>query len=221
MKIQNSTNWSEPFLRKMVAWCARQVGAKIKWIPPIKFHNAERGWSGRGGPTRVRVGISPNEKFSYTNTTGYRYGGVVIPDLADRIETLIAVTAHELRHVQQYAKKRILTLRKYKTVESDAMQAEIAALKEFRANRETLLAEWGAAPAETPKAKPTAAGVIERRAAKAADDLKRWQKKLKTAANKVKKYRARVRYYERKIFVYQYDRVSVWRCRNPRFGGSH
>ena len=75
----------------------------------------------------------------------------------------------------------------------------------FDADRERLLAEWAAEPARSaatstaPTFKDTLrASIVERRAAKAQADLERWQRKLKLAQGKVRKYKARVRYYERK-----------------------
>jgi hypothetical protein len=100
------------------------------------------------------------------------------------------------------------------TVESDAMVAEVAGLRKFQANRAALLAEWGyvepaaaavaePAPAEQPQPEPAVARICksrrpsltERRAAKVAADLARWQRKLKLAQTKVKKLRAKNRYY--------------------------
>lgn len=46
------------------------------------------------------------------------------------------------------------------------------------------------------KERPTT--LVGKRAARAADSLSRWERKLKFAQNKVKKYRKAVRYYEKK-----------------------
>ena len=48
---------------------------------------------------------------------------------------------------------------------------------------------------ETPVVKKPA---VERRAKAAAENLKRWERKLKLAKTKVAKYRKRCRYYERR-----------------------
>lgn len=68
-------------------------------------------------------------------------------------------------------------------------------LAAFREQRDSLLTEWMAAPAERP-AKPKATPQ-EKRAAKASAALDRWQRKAKLAATKIKQYRRKVAYYER------------------------
>lgn len=107
----------------------------------------------------------------------------------DAVEFLVALTTHELWHLQQY-------LHRWKTNEAQNERVALDALTVFRSERERLWNEWSR---ETPERqstpKPSAA---DRRAEKAFLDLERWQKKLKLATTKVRKLRKRVQYYEKK-----------------------
>lgn len=82
-------------------------------------------------------------------------------------------------------------------------------LAAFEADRERLLAEWNAeplraaaalAPEPNPEPQPAAPALsaAQRRAAKAATDLARWERKLKLAKTKVAKYRAKVKRYRKR-----------------------
>jgi hypothetical protein len=120
---------------------------------------------------------------------------------ADRVEALVAVTAHELYHcaADRHPDHRQRTRRRNSFGSSERLThvMEVKVLRAFRANREALLAAWSADDAKpvTVKAK---SNVVEKRAAKAANDLSRWERKLKLAKTKVAKCRQRVRYYERR-----------------------
>jgi hypothetical protein len=92
--------------------------------------------------------------------------------------------------------------------EGSAQMAERYAVKAFAANRDALLAKWRAGLVETPPALAAEsapnfktllrASIRERRAAKAAAMLARWQRKLKLAKTKCRHYEKRCKYYARK-----------------------
>lgn len=203
MKLRNTTHWPDYFLRRMTAWVAKHIGLPMSEIKRAEFGKRSKGalngrawWSGR---FRVVIGppsAFPVEPYLYPGRTNEAYRS---PRMADQLEALVAVTAHELEHLYVFAHKRTLpqirALRRGSLSERSTRHEERRIHGLFVADRDALLAEWSAAPAERP-AKPKAS-VQEKRAAKAQADLVRWQRKLKLAQTKIKKLKARVRYYDR------------------------
>lgn len=198
MKLANSTDWPNHFLRRMVAWCCRQIDLPPSSVRLATFRNRTTcSYSGHAwGSMRFVVSIGPDSRFP---TGGHLYPGRTdeayrAPVFADRIECLVAVTAHELTHLREYEQRRRNPA--IRTGERRTMHNERRILEQFRAERESLLAVWNEAPPErqaTPKL-----SAVERRAAAAEKALAQWQRKLKLAQTKVKKYKTKVRYYDRK-----------------------
>lgn len=190
MKLRNSTDFSDAFLRRMVAWIRRQMklpAAKLRQAQFTRCRWVYRGRAFGGGAMLVRIG--PAESYPYSgrrNKEGPQF------TLTDRIEGLVKITAHEMAH-------HIAWHNGYKWREAEVDVEALRILKLFREQRIGLLEIWDAKPAEKPakpaKPKPS---VVERRAAKAEADLARWQRKMKLAATKVRKLKARVRYYEKR-----------------------
>jgi hypothetical protein len=193
MKLRNSTDWPDYFLRRMVAWCCRQVDYKPSRVREAQFRNrTKRSYSGHAyGSRRIVASVGPDSRFPLKADDRPGMGNAAI---ADRLEALIVITAHELTHLHQYD-GRIGKLKSNGQTEADARWHSIKALESFRVNREALLAEWSLPLAERP-AKPSTS-VQEKRAAKAQADLDRWQRKLKLAQTKIRKLKQRVRYYDR------------------------
>jgi len=204
MKLKNTTEWPDYFLRRMVSWCCKQIG-----LPPSKMklavfgNKTESPYGGRGGTYRIYVAIGPAsaypvEPFHYPGRTHDEY---LSPRVADRLEGLVAVTAHELTHCLEHQRfNQVPAIRAQRlgwNSEAKTMINERKVHAAFVANREALLAEWNAPPASKPE-KPKATAQ-EKRAAKALADLDRWQRKLKRAQTKVRKLKTRVRYYEQTL----------------------
>lgn len=203
MKLTNSTDWPDYFLRRMTAWCAKQINLPMRAVKRGHFGKRSRGSkNGRAWYSmRFRVMIGPASEFPiaayvYPGRTHERY---TLPALADREEALVEVTAHELTHLRCYLRWRTSgRIRKFDAGgELHSTHEGRRVLELFKANRAALLAEWSAARAEKP-AKP-AASLQEKRAAKAAADLERWQRKLKLAQTKVRKCKRKVAYYDKAI----------------------
>lgn len=194
MKIQNSTNWSDSFLRKMTSWVCRQLDMPIRKIKTAQFRNRTiECFSGRAyGGTRFVVSIGPKRAFPLSCRN---HAGVANFYLADRTEALINVTAHEVRHLTAaWTGERTRGNGKWcssseRATEHDAQKV----LAAFRERRTELLLEWSVEQIRQ------VVGTVEKRANKADKDLARWQRKLKLAQTKVRQYRKRVRYYERTL----------------------
>ncbi|MCI0539593.1 MAG: hypothetical protein L0Z50_30655 [Verrucomicrobiales bacterium] len=193
MKIKNTTDWPTWFLRRMAGWCCRQLELPALTIKLATFRNSRSAWGGAAYYWKGKITVCVGEAGHFP-TKGYLHGNGHQNGIADRLECLVWVTAHEIAHCLQADTKtrgggggggsEICTEWFAKPV-----------LEKFRQCRDALLAEWNeppAIPARSPK--PT---VKERRRAKSVNDLTKWQRKLKLAQTKVRKLKVRVRYYER------------------------
>jgi len=205
MQLINTTDWSDRFLRRMVSWCCKELGLPVRFVKRIKFGNRRsdifsgycRHWD-RG--CQIVVSISDSEsRFPWTDngeTTGIKG---IVRTFQDRTECLVNVTAHELRHALAEIHgertrgngRRVASSER--ATEFDAQKVQSA----FNLDRENLLSEWGRDPVKT---KPTLS-ITEKRAAAAKAKLAEWQRKAKLAATKVKKYKQKVRYYEKSMAI--------------------
>jgi hypothetical protein len=221
MKLKNSTDFADYFLRRMVAWCCKKLGLPQSVVKAAQFRNRSGyAYSGRAwcGSMRFVVSLGPEDRYP---TQAHLYPGRTSeafrsPAYADRIEGLIGVTAHELTHLREVWTERQLHVERHVRLkmfggpqklvkrrrgERRTRFEERRVIEIFRAERESLLAQWNEPPAEKPaKPKPSA---VERRAESAILSLAQWQRKLKLAQTKVRKYKQKVRYYERKTAANQ------------------
>ena len=195
MKLNNTTDWPDHFLRRMTAWCCRRLDLPVRYVKGARFGNSINAWGGRAYLVQHRIGARVGGDGHFPTLTRMRETSHHEP-IVDRIEALVMVTAHELAHLEQW--RRHTTTRRGRDgggSESITDHAALTVLNEFRAGREVLLANWNAADEKPIKARPS---VIEERAAKAEVALARWSKKLRLAQTKIRKLKARVRYYSRK-----------------------
>ena len=196
MKLRNSTPWPDHFLRRLVSWCARQVGLPPSKVRNVQFRNrSKRSYSGHAyGGGRIVCSVGPAHRFP---TNPDHRPGMDGESFADQLEALVAITAHEVRHLWQYANRKSNVLDAERRTEHDARWHEVRALRTFRENREALLAEWSVEPAARPvKSKPS---VQEQRAAKVQASLDRWQRKLKLAQTKIRKLKRQAAYYDKSL----------------------
>lgn len=117
-----------------------------------------------------------------------------------RMRDLVRVTGHECAHRHLHLQgSRTRKSRRFGTTSTGGSEQqtkwfEHQIIDSFAANRATLIADWSREQRRTAKPK---ASRQEQNAAKAADALFRWQRKLKLAQTKVRQYRSKVRRYER------------------------
>ena len=203
MKLTNTTDWPDWFLRRMMAWSCKEIGLPVREVRQAQFGKRRRGaFNGHARTSGlIRVVIGPNESFP---TLPYLYPGrtseaFLSPGYADAIEALIGVTAHELTHLRTYTQFRykpmIRKLRRGIHSERPTRFEERRVIETFRANRDALLAEWSAPPAAKPR-KPRPSRQ-EQNEAKARKLLAAWERKSKLARTKVAIYRRKVRRYDR------------------------
>lgn len=197
MKLKNTTKHPAHFLRRMVAWCAKEIGLPLREVRSVEFGNRSRGaFNGRAWyrQRRIRVVIGPAtafpvKPFLYPGRTSEAF---LSPEYTDQLDALVGVTAHELAHLFQYHGRSGSAARRGERV---TRHHERRLTELFRANRDGLLAEWNESPPQRTE-KPKTTGQ-DRRAAKAEAMLSAWQRKAKLAATKIKKYKRQVAYYER------------------------
>lgn len=189
MKFTNTTDFADHFLRRMTVWIARELrvptttrGKVFPRLRQIRFTKYRQYWRGRAWSSgRVLVRIGPNEGYP---------GRVHAPTytIADNIEALVKVTAHEIAHLANWQECS-------KTREARIDGIALGVLYKFRSMREDLLAQWGEAPKE--RAKKPRLTLQQRNEAKARAKLAEWEKKLRTAKTKVAKYKRSVTRYDK------------------------
>jgi hypothetical protein len=203
MKIVNTTPFPNAFLRRMTGWCARYVEHPVSAIREAKFTKTSRGFHGLAWRTgrRFLVRVGPPARFPIKHAhAGFE------TTFADPTEALVHITLHEVYHLRQY---RLNLIGNRAPIEQPAERRAVLGMQEFRGRRAELMAAWGmpeaaaaAAPEPEPEPEPevilTLSPRIQARAERAQAALDRWSRKLKLAQTKVRKYRQRVRYYERR-----------------------
>lgn len=215
MKIQNTSDYPTPMLRKMIAWICKQHGMPAKWLKNVKATKTNWWYRGRAWHSRILIRINKKQAgYPKEHTYGGRSAenGWPVIQMNDAIDALVMIAAHEIFHVMENHTG------KFKYSGSDRTKTEKRTewetkrvLKIFQDNREQLLAEW--MPAKTPVpvtvvypvpaaaadfAPPTNAVVIKLRD-KAKAMLEKWMRKMRMAKTKVAKYQRQVLYYEKKL----------------------
>jgi len=190
-------------VRRAVRWAAKQIGLDGKVLRTLTVEVGYRrsrdatGWGGwyRHAERRVQVLLPRlnNPCFYPISMAHNRQEREAGRDANDEMELFVAILAHELEHARCYAVARDWKERARLNHEPRVRAVDWRALLAFREARETLLADWLREPAKRPtKPQPS---VVDRRADRAAELLRQWERKLKMAKTKVAKYRRRVNYY--------------------------
>lgn len=199
--FKNSTDWPDWFLRRMLSWVCKEVdcegGAGI--IQSVNFRNrSRRSLSGHASyDGEIVVSVGPAKAFPAKSRT-FR-DGFTVGVLADRVEALIVVTAHEVAHVD-FGRRGNKTRGRggWGGSERATDGRAKSVLNAFREQREALLAEWSEAPKYArPKDKPQGS-VVAKRAAHAEAMAEKWRRKLKSARTHLKKWEQKAAYYRRK-----------------------
>ena len=196
MKIINTTDFDPAFLRRMVSWCCKQLDLPVKRLKECAFRKSKRRFGGLAYyRSRIGVRIGGDECNREVKHWKFSDGFQIVTQ--DRIELLLATTAHELAHIEQFW--RIPNLRKGLERRTEGQAYRV--LQQFRLQRETLMPLWSEPPkrpvvAVSTVQKPT---LQERRMGAVATKLAAWRTKLKTAKSHVAKCQRQMRYYEKTI----------------------
>jgi hypothetical protein len=207
MKIKNTTDFPDWFLRRMISWvCSRRI---IEWSPRKIREATYRNSSGLGGSGlayttwgEFRVSVMPVRSRKIP-----KEGMREVYD-RDRIRSLVSLTAHEITHLTQ----EIRVLRG-KNCEGNARWQARQVKEEFIRNEDELVAKWMKPPAYATKPKKAKPPVQEVRYERAKKNLANWERKAKLAKTKIQKYRKQVRYYEKALGVETEAETSKAACR--------
>jgi hypothetical protein len=195
-------------VRRATLWAAKQIGLESKHRQPltievgyrrnIRGHGSWGGWY-KHAERLVQV-LLPRGPMGYPTYMAHgKAERVQGRDAHDEWELFVAILAHELEHARAYAVARNWEERARLNHEGRVRAVDHRVLLLFREARDTLIAEWTQPVAEfTPvePLKPTPSAV-DRRAERAAKLLAQWERRLKMAQTKVKKYRRKVGYYSK------------------------
>lgn len=201
MKIYNSNKaFSDAFLRRMTSWCAKQIGMPVNYLKRAVFRNSRTAFGGcaRQWCSQITVCVGNKSQFPVACESHYRQGEKFV----DQIEAVVAVTAHELFHIEagrlgspHYQSTRGYGRRRGHSSEAVTCKEELRVLDLFRQQRDWLMCHWLTEPVElTEMPQPT---LIDRRKAKVESDLLRWQRKLKLAKTKVRKLEQSLARYQK------------------------
>jgi hypothetical protein len=213
MKIENTTDVPSQVIRRCVSWICGLKGigyadAKIRPsdIKTVKVMNTRHGWHGHAKPwsKEVLLRFAKTDEAARTGTAEEMAALGSVRGPRDRWEALVSIAAHEVQHLAHDYRGRIngASIRR-SLKEGESREAERIALVAFRADRDNLLERWhlGVARDLRPTEERVALArmvAVKLREDKARASLASWERKLKTAQRKVKEYRAKVRYYDKK-----------------------
>lgn len=147
MEIRNTIGWTTPWLERLASFCCRELEYDPKRVRFAWFslaHNGRyRGWA-RLDERKIRVKINPLNAYPLSDGKAVKS----LPELifADAVELVVAVSAHEIAHLERYERfARTLKLQGKRDTgcERDTEWLARQVLGAFRKDRGRLLAEWG------------------------------------------------------------------------------
>lgn len=217
MTIVNRSKFPDPMLTTLVGWVAEQIG--LTWECKIEFANV-RNPSLRAGMCygsrhcRIRFPVNFNSrgKWPYRETY-HRYSWAPVYLYNNRLECLTHLVAHEMIHCVD-ARKGLWSRPKTRHDHVAGMEVEterranaivLKLREEFQVVKRKISAAMRRQRAAARRTKDR--GRIRRasiknspeaKLARARANLAAWERRLKLAQTKVKKYRRRVGYYERR-----------------------
>lgn len=216
--LKNSTDWPDWFLRRMLAWVCKEVDCKDGpgIVRKINFRNrSRRSFSGNasyGGD--IVVSIGPEKNYPAKSRT-FR-DGFTVGVLADRVEALIVVTAHEVAHVDFGTRGNKSRGRGGWGGSERATDGRAkVVLNAFRLQREALLTEWSETPQYAKSKDKPKESLVAKRAAHAEAMVEQWRRKLKSARTHLKKWEQKVAYYRRKYPDGQFPADGERKPRTP------
>jgi len=190
MKINNSTDWSDAFLRRMTVWCMKQVGMPVRYMRAATFRNRQTtSFSGHACPWSRNIVVSIGVDRFFPRSVSTHGEGVWFND---RVEALVAVTAHEVFHVEAERKGSVHyqntrgSGRGSGSSEAVTCKVEIELLNAFRKQRVELIVAWSQVEKPEPDKNEQALLKTEK-------DLARWYRKFALAKTKVRKLEARLK----------------------------
>jgi hypothetical protein len=199
MKLKNTTDLPDRFLRRLISWCCRQYKMPVRSIRAARFtkmnvcrYSGHCWYGGGGGRILIRWRDS-DQGYPLDGKYPGRKNAPSFP-IENRWDGLVHIVAHEIAHISRHRDGG-----SQREARIDGLALPL--LRAFQANRDGWLAAWGLTPAEQPATIPIPAAPrmtrAERNEANARAKLAEWESKLARAKTFVRKYRAKVRRYDR------------------------
>lgn len=210
MKIENTSRYSNAEVRYLVNFAAKCVGRKqIGRVRGVEVRNRNNGrtFSGHAwGSGYVVVSVGAPECFPKTidrRRSKERYSAWPVFTMQDWRECIVAVSAHEFGHLEQFQRSRRL-MKHIPVSEIECEQEAKRAVEAFRKDIETHnqkmaeLIEKDKGKVANKQMKRAAAKSASGKLAKLEDNKKRWMRKLKLAQTKLKMINRKMKYYQKK-----------------------
>lgn len=190
MRLRNTTDYPDRYLRRMIGWVCREVEFPVREVREANVCNSTRyAFSGRAWPSYdVLVRVGADDKFPLKPFV--RFG--VTLEMRDRTEALVAICAHEIWHLRQYRMDW-----RERSWEHDAYAEGMRVLRTFREKRETLEERWYAGDeGRSGSVQAKRANLARKRYAECARKAAKLRRELKSVAARANRYKKQVRYYE-------------------------
>jgi len=220
MKLKNTTDFPDWFLRRMISWVCQNewLDWSVRKINEVDVRNRFTSYRRRSGHAwpmhrRIVLSIGTAELFRPTifeeNENGRRMPvrddsekdgwkkGSLEEGQKQRIRQLVDLTGHEVGHLTQYQKRA--GHGKYSERECNHIAARV--LEAFKENEDALVAEWMKPPSYATKPKKAKPTKQQERYERAKANLANWERKHKLAQTKLRKYRKQVAYYEKALEI--------------------
>lgn len=195
-------------LERACRWIAREIGMTPETLRRLtvrvalrrcrgRRYNGGDTWGGWYYPDRRMVVATFGDGITYPSKVGHNLHEEERV-VHDEWECVVHLLAHELEHARAYAVcKTDADLRRLNHEPRVRAVAWRVALR-FRSDRDSLVPQWAAEPKRRPRPEKPVVSAVDRRAARAAELLAQWERRMKLARTKVAKYRRRVTYYKRR-----------------------
>jgi hypothetical protein len=178
MRITNTIGWRTPWLERVIRFCCRTLDYPAERIAAAAFSPTEdSSYAARAYLRRHEITVKINPRNSYPFRMPRQRG---LPDLfvADALDLLIDLTAHEIAHLERWDR----FVRRLKesggrdsNCEHDTERLARVVVEAFRHDRKRLLAAWGiAGPGPAGSCAPLWSGPASARTGTLARAVRRW-----------------------------------------------
>ncbi len=193
MKLINKTNYDIAYLRKLIEWMRKEVGLNPGWITQLVFKpSRSRSWSYsiEHGAKHATIMWKGSKEESHVLAMARVFGFMAQKQDSGRYNRG-SVEHQSARIVEKFMAENVGMKLQARTMSQDTVDL-LCAKAGVEGFDEALIQP----PPTKPRMSP-----VQKRARKAAQDLARWERKLKLARGKVAKLQKRVAYYAKTVLT--------------------
>jgi hypothetical protein len=186
MKLINKTDYDTAYLRKLIEWVRSETGLNPGWIQHLAFkYSRARAWSFSLDSSKTAVVMWKQGGAEVNPVTALAYVIGYMTQKQDSGHYSRGPNAHQAKRiVEKFVAENVHVRLLSKTMAQDDVDM-LCAKAGVEGFDEAIIQ-----PTTKAKLSP-----VQQRAKKAAQDLARWERKLKLAKGKVAKLQKRVAYY--------------------------